>query len=280
MLVDKKSFINLSVEEFVRTFMKLKKNMQDFMLSLILIFMVQHSILNGDERHNQFSNQGEDEPAGDIFAIFDRQDYSRVRCGILCLDDQCCEEFLYSASTRRCIGRHFMWFSSSSSDNAAYTTYEGMTSYKKGCETGWLEFKGHCYIEGQSLATWNDANLQCKKMCSHLVEIDSQDENDWLTMTMLKKENCGTYEYENCTSWTGGNDIQTEGSYMWDHSNTNINYTNWHPDEPSLIFPNDTLTRDCIDLLRTGLWNDRPCSYLNSFICEKFSDESELVILG
>lgn len=41
--------------------------------------MVQHSILNGDERHNQFSNEGEDEPAGDIFAIFDRQDYSRVR---------------------------------------------------------------------------------------------------------------------------------------------------------------------------------------------------------
>lgn len=24
-------------------------------------------------------------------------------------------------------------------------------------------------------------------MCSHLVEIDSQDENDWLTMTMVKK---------------------------------------------------------------------------------------------
>lgn len=29
-----------------------------------------------------------------------------------------------------------------------------------GCETGWLEFKGHCYIEGQSLATWNDANVK------------------------------------------------------------------------------------------------------------------------
>lgn len=128
----KKFFINLSVEEFVRTFVKLKKNMQDLMLSLILIFMVQHSILNGDERHNQFSNQGEDEPTGAVFAIFDRQDFSRVRCGILCLDDQCCEEFLYSASTRRCIGRHVMWFSSSSSDNAVYTTYEGMTSYKKG----------------------------------------------------------------------------------------------------------------------------------------------------
>lgn len=99
--------------------------------SLAFILMMPYSIY-GDVRHNFFSNQEEDEPAGDIFAIFDRQDYSRVRCGILCLEDQCCEEFLYSASTRRCIGRHFMWFSSSSSDNAVYTTYEGMTSYKKG----------------------------------------------------------------------------------------------------------------------------------------------------
>lgn len=99
--------------------------------SLAFILTMPYSIY-GDVRHNFFSNQEEDEPAGDIFAIFDRQDYSRVRCGILCLDDQCCEEFLYSASTRRCIGRHFMWFSSSSSDNAVYTTYEGMTSYKKG----------------------------------------------------------------------------------------------------------------------------------------------------
>lgn len=124
--------------------------------------------------------------------------------------------------------------------------------------------------------------LQCKKMCSHLVEIDSQGENDWLTMTMLKKENCGTYmyEFENCTSWTGGNDIQTEGSYKWDHSNTNIIFINWHPNKPSLLIPNDTLTKDCIDILRTGLWNDRYCSYLNPFICEKFSDENELVIIG
>lgn len=29
-----------------------------------------------------------------------------------------------------------------------------------GCETGWLEFNGHCYIEGQSLATWNDAHVK------------------------------------------------------------------------------------------------------------------------
>lgn len=99
--------------------------------SSAFILMMPYSIY-GDVRHNFFSNQDDDELTGEIFAIFDRQNYSRVRCGILCLEDQCCEGFLYSASTRRCIGRHFMWFSSSSSDNSVYTMYEGMTSYKKG----------------------------------------------------------------------------------------------------------------------------------------------------
>lgn len=99
--------------------------------SSAFILMMPYSIY-GDVRHNFFSNKDDDELTGEIFAIFDRQDYSRVRCGTLCLEDQCCEGFLYSASTRRCIGRHVMWFSSSSSDNAVYTTYEGMTSYKKG----------------------------------------------------------------------------------------------------------------------------------------------------
>lgn len=107
-----------------------------------------------------------------------------------------------------------------------------------------------------------------RKLCIHVSII-----HDFLV------DNCGTYEFENCTSWTGGNDIETEGSYKWDHSNTNIHFTNWHPTEPSNLIPDEALTRDCIDILRTGLWNDRPCSYLNSFICEKFSDESEIAIM-
>lgn len=74
-----------------------------------------------------------------------------------------------------------------------------------------------------------------------------------------------------CTAWTGGNDIDTEGLFVWDLSNTAINFSNWSPGNPSIDFPDQAPTRDCVDLYRDGKWNDRRCSYLNPFICEKLS---------
>lgn len=84
-------------------------------------------------------------------------------------------------------------------------------------------------------------------------------------------DNCPTQLYRGCTAWTGLNDLDTEGQYVWDHSNTSVFFTNWHRIEPSLYNPPDAHTRDCVDMYRTGEWNDRPCSYENPFICEKIN---------
>lgn len=43
----------------------------------------------------------------------------------------------------------------------------------------------------------------------------------------------------------------------------------WAPGEPSIANPSQATTRDCIDIYRTGKWNDRPCDYYTSFVCEK-----------
>uniref|UniRef100_A0A8W8NW69 C-type lectin domain-containing protein n=1 Tax=Magallana gigas TaxID=29159 RepID=A0A8W8NW69_MAGGI len=240
-------------------------------ITLTLVFPYH---INCDLQHSRFSNSGEKDLTGwTSDAIFDRHNYSRVRCGILCLEDQCCEKFLYSASTRRCIGLHFMDFYSSSFENSVLTMYEGMKAYQKGCEIGWFEFKGHCYIQVQGRYTWDEAKNECEKMCSYLVEIDSQDENDFLTTTIINKDNCGTETDYKCSSWTGGNDIDMEGGYVWDHSYTDLNFTNWSPQEPSEVNPDSALSRDCIDIKRSGFWVDRPCSTLNSFVCEKFSED-------
>lgn len=99
-------------------------------ITLTLVFPYH---INCDLQHSRFSNSGEEDLTGwTSDAIFDRHNYSRVRCGILCLEDQCCEKFLYSASTRRCIGLHFMDFYSSSFENSVLTMYEGMKAYQKG----------------------------------------------------------------------------------------------------------------------------------------------------
>ena len=82
-------------------------------------------------------------------------------------------------------------------------------------------------------------------------------------------ENCDLSVFSDCTAWTGLNDLDIEGRYIWDHSNASLTFTNWHPKEPSLSKPEQALSRDCIDILRGGVWNDRPCTHLNWVICEK-----------
>lgn len=72
-----------------------------------------------------------------------------------------------------------------------------------------------------------------------------------------------------CSLWTSGNDIEIEGQYVWDYSNMKFGFFYWAPGEPSIANPSQATTRDCIDIYRTGKWNDRPCDYYTSFICEK-----------
>lgn len=85
----------------------------------------------------------------------------------------------------------------------------------------------------------------------------------------LISEGCSEKMKLTCTAWTGGNDLYIEGQYVWGNSNTSMVLTNWNTNEPSLLIPQEAPSRDCVDLLRNGKWNDRPCWYLNPFICEK-----------
>ena len=85
----------------------------------------------------------------------------------------------------------------------------------------------------------------------------------------LLSVNCRSDIFFDCTAWTGLNDLDIEGTYVWDHSNAPLIFSNWHHQEPSLLSKSEALTKDCIDILRGGVWNDRPCSYLNWVICEK-----------
>ncbi|XP_022312082.2 asialoglycoprotein receptor 2-like isoform X2 [Crassostrea virginica] len=138
----------------------------------------------------------------------------------------------------------------------------------KGCDDDWIEYGGHCYFIGPSKVTWEEAKAACLGVCSHLVEIDSKEESEWLANTFLNKSTCAGLWFD-CTSWTGGNDLQTEGHYKWDWSDSTLTFTNWQVTEPSLGDPDLADRKDCIDVMRDGRWNDRQCHYLNSYICEK-----------
>jgi hypothetical protein len=73
--------------------------------------------------------------------------------------------------------------------------------------------------------------------------------------------------FTDCKAWTGGNDVSVEGIYTWDHSKSNMVFTNWHEHEPSVTA--GTAEEDCVEIIRTGEWNDKHCAVQNTFICEK-----------
>lgn len=85
----------------------------------------------------------------------------------------------------------------------------------------------------------------------------------------LISEVCSGRMILTCTAWTGGNDLDIESHNARGTLNTSMVLTNWNTNERSLLTPEIAPSRDCIDLLRNGKWNDRPCWYLNPFICEK-----------
>uniref|UniRef100_K1QUK2 Aggrecan core protein n=1 Tax=Magallana gigas TaxID=29159 RepID=K1QUK2_MAGGI len=261
-------------------------------------------------------------------AVLHEEVSSIVYCAELCSEDDYCMEFLYSDINRQCIALHCVKKESYSCQYFVLGSTQ-MLHYEK--ELNWVEYSGHLYLYGEEKLTWEDAKLECQKKCAHLVQIETKEESDWLAATFLN-DDCLSDIYFYCTAWTGGNDLDIEGQFVWGHSNTSMVFTNWyvtepsinnpslaavrdcidilrnancgsdlyvcsawtglndqhiegqyrwdhlntslslanwHPEEPSLVFPSHAAERDCIDMLSNGLWNDRPCSYLNSVICEK-----------
>nr|XP_011455949.2 aggrecan core protein-like [Crassostrea gigas] len=190
---------------------------------------------------------------------------SFVHCAGLCAWDDYCMELIYSEISRQCIGLHCLNKGSQSYQNVVPSVPQ-MLYFGK--EFNWVEYSGHYYFFGAENVTWIDAKMECQKMCAHLAEVETKEESEWLAATFLMKDSC-TILSRTCTAWIGGNDIKTEGQFVWDKSNTTIGFSNWSPGNPSIDFPDQAPTRDCVDLYRDGKWNDRRCTYLNPFICEK-----------
>lgn len=50
----------------------------------------------------------------------------------------------------------------------------------QGCEQGWEEFRGNCYLHFSERETWSSAEQRCQELNSHLVSITSQEEQEFV----------------------------------------------------------------------------------------------------
>ncbi|KAK3773820.1 hypothetical protein RRG08_009767 [Elysia crispata] len=100
------------------------------------------------------------------------------------------------------------------------------------------------------------ANKYCRKFGGYLVEIDDEDE-----MTFV--QNCLDTDDDEVHFWTGVNDIDKEGKFVFYHSKKPVPKLKWAHGQPD----NYGDIEDCAEIIRDGL-NDLPCNSGGRVICE------------
>ena len=83
-------------------------------------------------------------------------------------------------------------------------------------------YGAHFYGVTDTVVTWSDAEAQAAALGGHLVTIDDQAEQDWLTQTFGRFGNV----------WIGLSDQAVTNTWEWS-SGDPLAYTNWAPGQPS-----------------------------------------------
>ena len=97
------------------------------------------------------------------------------------------------------------------------------------CRDPWSQLSTGCYLFQPRNSTWYEAKQNCKQSGGHLVEIDSMEEMNTLRRAM-DSESWDDTNVEGV--WIGLNDVFHDGTWVWDHSGTPLEFSMWAPSEP------------------------------------------------
>lgn len=65
--------------------------------------------------------------------------------------------------------------------------------------------------------------------------------------------------------WIGLHDHVKEMNFVWIETHQKPYYTNWFPGEPNSYAGT---SEDCAEMWGSGHWNDAPCTFAVSSVCE------------
>lgn len=99
-------------------------------------------------------------------------------------------------------------------------------------------------------STWTGSEAAAISLGGHLVTINNEEENVWVTQTF---GHFGGGNYP--VLWIGLNDATVEGTFVW-ASGEQSTYTNWHSGEPNGAFPNEDYAHITV-AYGNGEWVDR-----------------------
>ncbi|XP_038629994.1 hepatic lectin-like [Scyliorhinus canicula] len=130
------------------------------------------------------------------------------------------------------------------------------------CPCGWQVHNQNCYKFSMDRKDWNTAKQQCESLNSHLIIINTPEEQNFITEIQTKL-NERVY-------LIGLTDQESEGNWTW-LDFTPVGFASWYYGQPD----NWKNKEDCASILtkdgKTFGWNDVGCSDHFPFICEKMS---------
>lgn len=113
---------------------------------------------------------------------------------------------------------------------------------------------GGCYSFVADATSWAAASAACSAWGGALARIESPDEEAFVL------------QGSSSDTWLGLNDLDAEGAMRWDGGSELGTYRNWAAEQPDDFDG----TEDCVELLADGRgWNDRPCTDLRVYVCER-----------
>uniref|UniRef100_A0A3B3RNL2 C-type lectin domain-containing protein n=1 Tax=Paramormyrops kingsleyae TaxID=1676925 RepID=A0A3B3RNL2_9TELE len=128
---------------------------------------------------------------------------------------------------------------------------------------GWTRHGSFCYQIGSEEKTFEDANQDCLRKDSHLINVANRFENAFLTSLVgMRPERY---------FWIGLSNKEQKETFVWTNS-ANVRFTHFGPGMPGTIHeqPNNYNGVElCGEIYSYNLkWNDRHCESLSSWICQ------------
>ena len=121
------------------------------------------------------------------------------------------------------------------------------------------KYRNTVYLVSKTEANFNiaSANNFCRESGGYLVELDDTDESRFVKDLVTRIGGANIF-------WTGGNDIDSEGTFVYYNSKKPVPPNLWSGSEPNNFGGNE----DCMEISVSGAIYDNECTQSGKYVCE------------
>ncbi|KAJ8036335.1 Macrophage mannose receptor 1 [Holothuria leucospilota] len=127
------------------------------------------------------------------------------------------------------------------------------------CPAGWNLYRDSCYYSDTSQLNWNSAETYCTNQNAHLVAINDEDEQSYISMRVA---GIGV------DTWIGLHDTGNRDNYVWTDGSS-LDIDNWADGNPNYPPSGEACVAAKAQDSMEGQWDDMGCTTNKPYICEK-----------